>query len=198
MKTENKIAIDIVLLLPDDTNKLARDLSSKIISPENMRPYKLGENDYLPHISLLMGTTFANNIESIKNKIEPILKKYLPIKITFTGIKQGTFSYLEIEKTETLVALQNEIAENIQLDYDANKTMFLDPDISDQGVDWINKFRENNLGEAKFNLHVTLGLGDASSLNSNFPIKTIVNTLAICHIGYGCSCRKVFNKIYGK
>ena len=45
MNTENKIAIDIVLLLPDKINKLARDLSSKIISPENIRPYKLGEND---------------------------------------------------------------------------------------------------------------------------------------------------------
>ncbi|MFA4975786.1 MAG: hypothetical protein WC839_03495 [Candidatus Paceibacterota bacterium] len=195
MNTENKIAIDIVLLLPDEMNKLARDLSSKIISPENMRQYKLGENDYLPHISLLMGTIFVNNIESIKNEIEPIVKKYLPIKITFTDIKQGTFSYLAIEKTEALVALQNEIAENIQLDYDANKAMFLDPDISDQGVDWINKFKENNLGEGKFNLHVTLGLGDASSLNPNLPIETMVNTIAICHIGYGCSCRKVFEKI---
>lgn len=195
MNTRNKVAIDIVLLLPDKMNRVACRLSERMISPEDMRPYKLGKNDYMPHVSLLMGTTSVENIESIKNKIETIVRKYLPLKITFTQIKQGNFPYLVIEKTEELVALQNEIARDVQLDYDADKTMFFDSDISDKGVGYVNKFKENNLIEGKFNLHLTLGLGDPSPLDVDFPIETTVNTIAISHIGYGCSCRKVFEKI---
>ena len=73
--------------------------------------------------------------------------------------------------------------------------MFFDTDISDQGVDWVNKFKENNISEGKYNIHTTLGLGDTGFLNFNLPIKTIVNTIAICHLGYGCSYRKILTKV---
>lgn len=196
MQSQEKIALDIVLLPPEDISELARNLSKAVIPPENMRPLRLGKNDYLPHISILMGTTSAENIKSIKNKIEQITKKYLPLKITFTHIEEpDKFPYLAIQKTKELINLQNEIAEVVSLDYDADKTMFVDPDIADAYIDWVNNFRKNCLGEEKFNPHITLGLGDSSKCKVDFPIQTNVDTIAICQLGYGCSCRKVFEKL---
>ena len=197
MKNNKKIAIDIVLLLSDEMNKMACELSAKIIPSKDFKEYVLDNLNYFPHISLLMGTAKENEITSIRENILPILKKYLPLTVTFTKVELSAnrFPYLVIKKTKKLASLQSEITKIIKVDYDATKKMCADSDISDQGIDFINNFRENNLGQGKFKLHLTLGFGDASFLNINFPIKTIVDTIAIGHIGYGCSFRKLLTKI---
>lgn len=191
----NKIAIDIVLLMPEEINKLAIDLSSKIIPPENTKPLRLGMDDYLPHVSLLMGTIFTNDIEKLKNKIESIIKKYLPLKIIFTEINNGNLSYLDIEKNKQLNDLRSEIAQVANLDYDADASMIIDSEIEDGFLDWINNFKENNVGEDKFSFHLTIGAGNSILCKADFPTETTINTVAICHLGYKCSCRKVLVKI---
>ena len=190
-----KIAISIVLLLPDEFNQMICSLSSKIIPPKGLKPYVLDNKKYLPHITLLMGTITEDKIRLIKKKIEIISKKYLPIKINLINLKNNSFPSLDIQQTQELVDFQNEIAREIILDYDATKEMFVDSDISDLGVEWINKFKENNLSAGKFNIHLTLGSGDASYLEINLPIEVNINTIAISQIGYGCSCRKVLENI---
>ncbi len=192
---ENKIAIDIVLLLSNETNDIICDFSKKIVTPKDLKPYVLDNINYIPHISLLMGVVTSDKLNLVKEKIKPILNKYLPLEITFDGLIKNKFPGLEIKKTKELVNLQKDIAEAIHLDYDATRDMFFDADISDQGIEWINKFRENNINDGKYNIHITLGLGDIGSLDFNLPIKTTINTAAVCHIGYGCSCRKILAKI---
>lgn len=198
---ENKIAIDIVLLLPDDMNKVICDLSSKIIPPKNAKPYVLDNVNYFPHVSLLMGTALESEIESIKEKLEPIFKKYIPFEINFTNIDTShqEFPGLVIEKTQELINLRSEIADVIHLDNCATKEMFFDFDISDSAVDFVNNYREKKLDDKdKFELHTTLGFGDVNLLDINLPLKTTVNTLAIYHLGYCLSCRKVLAKVISK
>jgi hypothetical protein len=200
MPEENKkIAIDIVLLLPDGLSKVVCDLSSKIIPVEGLKPYVLDNINYFPHISLLMGTAFEGDIEMIKEKIKPIIKKYFPLEITFSHIEisKNNFPYLAIEKSEKLTNLQKEISEIVELDYDATKEMCADPDISDFGISFINNFM-NNFNEGKSKLHVTLGLGDAGLLSIDFPLQTVLDTMAIGQIGYGCSCRKILSQVSPK
>lgn len=193
---ENKIAIDIALLLPDDLNKIICDLSSKIIPRKDLKPYVLDNVNYLPHISLLMGTTRENEVELIKEKIESIIKKYLPLKIIFSNLdKSGKFPFLAIDNIGELTNLRKEIASLVYLDSDATKEMCFDTDISNGGIDFINNFRKDKVDVKQLEFHVSLGLGNASLLNIDLPIETTINTVAVCHVGYGCSCRKVLAKI---
>lgn len=194
---KSKIAIDIALLLPDEMNKTICDLSSKIIPWKDLKPYVIDNINYFPHISLLVGTTERNNVEIIKEKIGPIIKKYLPLKIIFTSLRKDDvkFSFLVIGNIKELTNLRKEIASLISLDSDATKDMCFDKDISDGGVDFINNFRKDKFVKGNFEFHTTLGLGDASLLNINLPIETVVDTIVICHMGYGCSCRKILAKI---
>lgn len=198
---ENKIAIDIVLLLPDDINKVICDLSSKIIPAQDVKLYVLDNVNYFPHVSLLMGTALESEIESIKEKLELIVKKYLPLEITFTNIDTShqEFPGLVVEKTQELINLRSEIADVIHLDNDATKEMFFDSDISDSAVDFVNNYREKKLDDKdKFELHTTLGFGDAKLLDISLPLKTTVNILAICYLGYCLSCRKVLARVIYK
>ncbi|PIP68884.1 hypothetical protein CO033_00920 [Candidatus Nomurabacteria bacterium CG_4_9_14_0_2_um_filter_32_10] len=194
---ENKIAIDIALLLPDKMNKIICDLSNKIIPHADLKPYILNNVNYLPHISILVGTIKIGEVGIIKEKIEQIIKKYLPLKITFKNLitKNTKFPLLDIGNIEELINLRKEIVSLVSLDSDATKEMCFDVDISNGGVDFINNFKRDKFIEESFEFHTTLGLGDASFLNVELPIETVVNTIAICHLGYGCSCRKVLAKI---
>lgn len=189
-----KLAIDIVLLFSEETNRILCDLSDKLITPLGEKPYILDNTNYIPHISLLMGTAYIEDIEKIEEKVKKVFQKYFPLKITFISKIDSKFPGLMTKKTKELVDLQKEIADIITLDYDATRDMFVDPEISDKGIEWVNKYKENNLSNGKFNIHATIGYGDASNVDIEFPFEVTINTSAICHLGYGCSCRKILFK----
>jgi hypothetical protein len=194
MIKNKKIAIDIIFLLPDKINKLVYDLNSKIIPHEGMKHYVIDGINCFPHVSLSMGTTEEANLTEIKKKILKIAKRYLPMKIVFTGIKNRKFPSLEIKADDKLINFQKEIVKEIELDYDASKEMFVDSEISDLGISWVNEFVKNNI--EKYNLHTTIGLGDISRVKDiRFPIEVEINTLAIAHLGVYDSCRKILKEI---
>ncbi len=191
---KNKIAIDIVLLFPDEINKLLYTLNSKIIPEEGMEHYIIDGVACFPHISLLMGITEAENIDFIKEKLFKIAQRYLPLNIRFTHIQNVKFPYLAIKPEDNLINFQKEIAREIKLDYDANKNMFVNSNISDAGVEWVNEYKKNNI--EKYNLHTTIGLGDVSMIRDvEFPIDIELCNLAITQLGVYCSCRKILAEV---
>lgn len=194
MTRNKKIAIDICLLLPDEINKLVYDLNSKVIPLEGMEHYVIDGINFFPHVSLSMGTAREEDIDSIKEELLKITKKYLPIKIIFTHIKDRKFPSLEIKPEDNLINFQKEIVKEIKLDYDATREMFVGGNISDVGIEWVNEFIKHNI--EKYNLHTTIGLGDTSMIqNITFPIEVEINTLAIAHLGVYDSCRKILAQI---
>lgn len=195
-----KIAIDIVFLLPNEIGKAVCDLSKKISLPKNQEPYVLDNIKYIPHASILMGIVEENKIGLIKEKLEPIIKKYLPLELDFTGVEnikwgEVIFPYLTIRNKRELKSLQEEIWQTVHLDYDSTRDAFFDANISDSGIDYVGNFKKNKIDKNDFDLHVTLGAGNRELVGVDFPPKAKINTVAICHLGYGCSCRKILSKI---
>lgn len=185
-----KVAIDIVLLLPQQVEQLVCDLSRKIIAPENTKALVLDGKNYIPHISLLMGTAELNDIEKHYAALQSIVQKYLPMNIVISALEKNNFVSLKIEKTKQLSDLQNEITETIPLDYDATPEMFTNAEGGKEQVDWVNNYITNSGGD-NFDPHVTIGIGDGSACNTELPIEAKISSLAICRLGYGCSCRSI-------
>jgi hypothetical protein len=190
---QEKIAIDIVLLLPQHVEQLVCDLSRKIIAPQNTRALVLDGKDYIPHISLLMGTIESADIEKYYESLETIVKKYLPMNIVISSLENNNFPSLKIEKSNELSNLQKEIMQTITLDHDATPEMFVNAEGGKEQVDWVNNFITNSSGD-NFDPHVTLGIGDASAVKTDFPLKTATTRAAVCRLGYACSCRKIIKE----
>ncbi len=113
----SKIAIDIVLLPPDDVMDICIDLCKKFPDYNNDR-VSLNKINNLPHASLFMGIIEENEIDKIINKIESITKEYKSLNLTIPQITykkrpDDTESYfLEIEKTKELQNLHKQNTKN--------------------------------------------------------------------------------------
>ncbi len=194
-KMSTKVAIDIALFLPEKIGAFVCDLSASLIRTNNMKPYIIDNKVYFSHVSLLMGTIERDNIFSVKEKIEPIVKKYLPLEVHITGIDTSLkFPILTVEKTGGLFALHYEVMKSVNLGQDAVREMFVEPEVTDGSIEYVRNFRNARVGD-NFYPHITLGNGNTEHLKIEFPIRVSVNEIAICQLGYSCSCRKVLEKI---
>jgi len=100
-------------------------------------------------------------------------------------------SVLQIEKTETLQLLHEEVMKlpARYFSYDVRAEMLLSTtEISESTLDWIKNYPEQSSFE-KFFPHITIGYGEID--NFSFPIKFSVLKLALCHLGNHCTCRQI-------
>jgi 2'-5' RNA ligase len=98
-------------------------------------------------------------------------------------------SVIEIEKTEALQSLHEEIMQKLEpyFRYDVMADMVLSSSQTGEStLDWIKNYPEKSSFE-KFFPHLTIGYGEIN--NFSFPIKFTLSKLALCHLGNHCTCR---------
>lgn len=191
-----KIAIDVVLLPPDEIMDLCISINREEAAKGNSKK-ELGLNDFIPHLSLAMGCVQTENLSKIKKLIQEISHKTAPLKLQIIDLayvigSDGTKTYyLKVKKSQKLQQLHELIMKTLEpyLTYNATVAdLYAKLGEKIQAPDYINQFRMKNSFE-HFNPHITLWV--RSSSFNDFPISFIPLTLAICHLGVGTTCRKI-------
>lgn len=153
-----KIAIDIVLTLPEEViwicKEINKDLDSKIDFTNTWK---------IPHISILMWVIEEKDINTIKEKILNIYNNIWKIEIRWIiedfliPERNDNTPYINFEKNEKISRLYSKIKEELSnyITYNIEKNMFYTPDKID---DFYYKFIKSyeNKTEEEFSWHITL------------------------------------------
>jgi len=195
-----EIAVDVVLLPSEEmadkaiaaNKELLKQCADKIV---------LDKESCLPHISLAMGCIDERDIADIEKVLQTIAKQYSLRQLNIIGIHTGTnsateqVSVLQIEKTEALQSLHEEVMRRLALyfSYDVTEDMVLSPPMaSESTLLWIKSYPEKSSFE-KFSPHITIGYGEIN--NFSFPSKFAVSKLALCHLGNHCTCSRILASV---
>ena len=191
-----KIAVDVVLLPSEEMAEKVITANKELLK-QNAHKIVLDKENCLPHISLAMGCIDEENIDEIDKILKKISKETKLGQLHTIGIHAGTnragetVSVLQIEKTEALQSLHEEVLQRLALYFsnDIRAEMILSSsETSESTLDWIKNYAEQSSYE-NFFPHITIGYGEID--NFSFPIKFSVSKLALCHLGNHCTCRKV-------
>jgi len=198
-KMTNK-AVDIVLLPEEAMMDKAIQANTELVEKFGKK-IVLNKENCLPHISLAMGCIDEGNIAAIEKILDKIAEenalgdlKVIGI-ITSTNASGEKVSGLELEKTEKLRSLHEEVMKKLAgyLSNDVTADMiYPSGEVSQSTLLWIKNYREKS-SFVNFRPHITIGYGQISGLS--FPIKFTAAALALCHLGNHCTCRDVLVSI---
>lgn len=184
---ENKIALDIVLLLPQDIRTLCADMDR---GSERSKEVSF-DGGYEPHITLSMGCVEVARIDEIVEKIKTVLATVKPLELSLVGVHTGQSSWLSVAKTEEIFTLHqtiNAIMKEFST-YDATRECFFESDIhtiKDSLVDWVNNFPVGASDDA-YDAHISLGKEHVYL--PVFPIHFTALTVGMFHLGFHGTCK---------
>ncbi len=190
------LAVDIVLLPPDDVTDLAISANKELLK-SNPPGITLDKQRCLPHISLDMGLLDEEKLEEAKQLLATIAAETKALDLAITGVtttvsKEPEVSVLTVEgdglqRLHEKVAdafshlLQQGIVENVRwVENQQGEVMPI-------WEKWVKDFAKNASYE-KFRPHITIGLG---KVRNPGKIPFIATWLALCHLGNYCTCREV-------
>lgn len=184
---QEKIALDIVLLLPKDM----QDLCIRIDRGSERSKEVSFEDGYNPHITLAMGVVRMSDIPAITKKIDELAESEHTLALSFTGFHEGKSSWLEIAKTESLFQLHQKINAIVKefSSYDATTESFYEYEINTPQrslVEWVNNFPIGASDDA-YDPHISLGKEHA--YKPDFPVDFTVNTIGMFHLGWHGTCK---------
>ncbi|UUX92327.1 2'-5' RNA ligase family protein [Methanoplanus endosymbiosus] len=203
--TEN-IAIDIVLLPPDEISERIIHYNQRLTENSGDRSIQLNPDDCLPHISLLMGGISYDDIEPLKEAISVFSGRFLPYSASFSGFAvietdSGTaVSGADITRDSNILNLQNEIAASAGKYLKGVSRDMVYNNRSEEITEFTTGYSGsylNNSTKDNFSPHITIGHGDISRLKDlpEMPEEFICRRIAICHLGNHCTCRKILAEI---
>jgi len=195
----DKIAIDIVILPPDDIMDVCVQLSNKFKEPN--ASLVLNKTDCLPHLSLFMGAVEETKIQNLGEQLEKIAKNFNPLNLTIKTLEMrqqpdGRETYfLAIKNSPELQNLHEKIVNECKNDYQAQNStkdmFFVDKgeNFSEATFFWTNNYCSRS-SLKNFWPHITLKAAKEVIYN-NLPLEFAAYRLAICHLGDRCTCRKI-------
>jgi hypothetical protein len=196
MNTNSKIAVDVVLLPPDD-------VMDKIIAVNEQAATKglawgpLKKDDFLPHLSLAMGCVEHDSLETLKSGVEAVASQFVPMTVELFEFyyaempDDGKMYCLRAKNIPELQKLHENLVNKLQqhFSYDCTKeTLFSKSGEYVKEPDYINKFHSSYSFEA-FDPHVTLRIKEEVGKDA-LPITFTANEVAACHAGIMTTCRK--------
>lgn len=202
-----KLAIDIAIIPPEEVIDKCIVLNKSLINKSSTY-FELGKEDYLPHITLAMGSIKLEDVSKIKEIMKKISSHNHPIKINVREIKSSLHSdsvwnsSIVIEKTKDLSKIHEEIMDAISLLFleESTPEMFYStpkPEEDANALKWVKNFHETTVYD-KYNPHISLGKGkipDDKMLEIKTPFSFTGSRLVISHLGVHCTCRKILFEV---
>jgi 2'-5' RNA ligase len=183
------IAIDIAILPPTDVSSRAIALSAALPVAES-QGLLLGA-DYLPHITLTQQFVLSESLDSLFAHIDRVLGDRRPLQLRVIGGGRGTNSvWMSIERSPELVSLHEQllhVADPFEVTT-GDSSAFLGDDPRDRDVQSVREFRRRSSLD-RFTPHITLG--HASDAPVIGPMAFTATTIAVCHLGRFCTCRRI-------
>jgi len=195
-----KIAVDIVMLPPENIMELAIEENKKLLE-SGIDDIILDKEKCMPHNSLVMAAIDDEKLPEVRKILNELETKFLPIELKIIGIISGKinngkeFSFFAIEKTPELQNLHNEVMKKLEpyISFDTTVDMFYQtPPVDKITEDLTNGFP--NFAFEKYNPHITIGLlkKDNPPVNLAAPdISFTVSKITICQLGNYDTCRRI-------
>ncbi len=182
----SKIAIDVVLLPPDEI----MDLAIEINKEKKEDQIRLTKENCFPHITLFMGAVDESSLLEIKEFLNQIKNKFAPLSLRINKIN-GEHSAFDIEITKELQQLHEMITKKIKqlaIDNPTTEMCYSPPPVSERTLYWLSSFKDKTSFK-NYYPHITLA--KEGIVERNLEISFIAKRLALCHLGNYCTCRKI-------
>jgi 2'-5' RNA ligase len=182
------VALDVALLPPPEVMSRAIAYSAAL-PPEESKGLRL-DGEHLPHITLTQQFVRYEELDAVFMRVEDVLEEQPPLRIRITGGGQsGHTLWLTVERTPELLNLHQQLMDTLrglERPHGGKEAFFDEGRVGD--VLWVSSFRlESSFGA--FLPHITLGHG--SRVPEIEPFAFDGTTVAACHLGRFCTCRKV-------
>jgi 2'-5' RNA ligase len=182
-------AIDIAILPPPDVSARAIALSATLPAGES-QGLLLGA-DRLPHITLTQQFIPTESLDTLLAAVDRVVGGRAPLRLRVTGGGKGSDSvWMSITRTPELVGLHEQLlraSEPFEIT-GGDAAAFFGGDARDRDVRWVAGFRRESSVD-RFTPHITLG--HACEPPDVEPVEFVATTLAVCHLGRFCTCRRV-------
>lgn len=192
----SRLAIDIVLLPSEEMLEHAIAVNEQL-RQQNPPKIVLDKINCLPHISLLMGCISQSDLPWISEIVTAIAHSEPIFQLEITAVKTDPMpdgrkvTVLNISPDRRLQTLHETLIDQLQafLSFDATPEMLYNPpEVEEISLLSINNYLKSSSFN-HFSPHITAGIG--AYHHGNYSISFTASTLAICHLGNYCTCRKV-------
>jgi 2'-5' RNA ligase len=185
-------ALDVAILLPPDVSKRAIELSAALPGRES-QGLRLG-NDMLPHVTLTQQFVRNADLDIALQQVASVLTEIGPLRLAVTGAgREQSSVWMAIERTPALFELHCNLMDILNPFERPNGTAsaFWDGNARAGDVVWVADFRRES-SHAAFRPHITLG--HSVTLPPVEPLNFTATTIAACHLGRFCTCRRVLRQ----
>ena len=191
-----RIAIDIVLLPPPEVMRQAIAINRQLIE-QSSDGIVLDATSCLPHLSLCMGCLEGKHLTKIGSILERLAAKQAGLELTIESLATDEtpsgqpIVYWNIVSNERLQKLHEEIMKAVMplCTLDAKPSdVFPSGPLHEGTLQWINGYATKS-SLSKFSPHITLGFGKLPKAKLDTVFRPA--SLACCHLGNYCTCRKV-------
>jgi len=183
------LALDIALLPPPDVRQRAIELNAAL-SAAGPQELQLDE-DHHPHVTLTQLFIRAEELHAVLERVGEVVRALRPLVVDVTGGGHSHSTlWMEIERTPRLVELHELLMEGLR-GYErpgGTRAAFVDGDGRVGDVVWVTGYRLKSAFHA-YTPHITLGHGDKAPAIEPFSFEA--TTVAACHLGRFCACRRV-------
>jgi hypothetical protein len=186
------VAIDIAVLPSPAISQRAIELSAALPENESLG-LRLG-GDAIPHVTLTQQFVREEDLDSAFDRVGSALAGFGALSLTVTGAGRGQSSvWMSLDLTPALMELHRRLMEILSgLERpDGTEAAFLGGDARPGDVAWVAGFRRVS-SFAAFKPHITLG--HASTLPDVERLTFEATTIAACHLGKFCTCRRVVRR----
>lgn len=183
------IAIDIAILPPPEIADLAVALSAALPAGE-AQGLLLGA-DPLPHITLTQQFVSVAALDDFIAQVDRVLRDQEPLPVQVTGGGKGSNSvWMSIAPARPLIGLHEQLLRATEAFETAtgNASAFFGEDARDRDVRWVRDFRRESSFD-RFTPHITLGQASRPPVVES--VDFVATTIAACHLGRFCTCRRV-------
>ena len=184
------LAVDLVLLLPPLLTRSVTKLNRRLKPPPEGFHFDL---DHLPHLTLAQQFVRATDLEALNSIIEQRIQRHLPLHLQTTQLSSPrTACTLGVTLSPELMTFHRQLMTDLLpfvVTTNVHNAVWANPDTPRPAdIAWVSKFRQNFAFE-RFEPHVTLGIGTLEAFVE--PEHFVATTVALCHLGRFCTCRRV-------
>lgn len=150
--------------------------------------------EHLPHITLTQQFVRATELKPALGQVDEVLRSQRPLRLRVTGAgKVGSSVWLAIERAAPLLDLHERLMDVLHAfeQQMGSRAAFYEQDARPRDLLWVSTYRAKAsfLG---FTPHITLG--HASRLPAVNAFSFTATTVAACHLGRFCTCRRVLRR----
>ena len=185
----NIVALDVAVLPPPDVS--ARAIEYSAVLPDAEAHGLRLDAEHLPHLTLTQQFIREEELDGAFDRVNRVLANQPPLRIVITGGWRGGHTlWLAADRSAELVVLHERLMDALfDLEWpDGGAHAFFDGDGRERDVSWVAGFRDKSSFSA-FTPHITLGHGKSVPVVEPFAFEAA--TIAACHLGRFCTCRRV-------